>query len=97
MNARTFSPKSSQAKKELPPQRRNPTVSLLERASLQYRPIAHRASKCRFSSGASAAIQDSAALPSMLNLCRSAARSNLCRLASETCDAWNRADPSFDT
>ena len=60
------------------------------------RPIAHYVSKRRFSSRASAAIQDSAAPPSVRSLCRSAARSYLCRLASETRDAWNRADPIFD-
>ena len=45
-------------------------------------PIAHLTSKRRFSSCASAAIQDSAAPPSVRGLRRSAARSYLCRLAS---------------
>ena len=60
------------------------------------RPIAHYVSKRRFSSRASAAIQDSAAPPSVRSLCRSAARSYLCRLASEARVAWKRADPIFD-
>ena len=61
-----------------------------------FRPIAHYASKRRFSSGASAAIQDSAVPPSVRGLCPSAARSDLCRLASETLDACNRVDPVLD-
>ena len=61
------------------------------------RPIADYVSKRRFSSCVSAALQDSAVPPSVRFFCRSAARSNLCRHESETCDAWNRADPSFDT
>ena len=44
----------------------------------------------------SAAIQDSAASPSVQSLfCSTACSKRLC-LASETHDAWNRADPIFD-
>ena len=50
----------------------------------------------RFSSAASATIQNSAAPPSVRGLCGSAAHSYLCRLGSYTGDAWNRADPIFD-
>ena len=49
----------------------------------------------RLSSGASAAIQDSAVPPSVRSLCCSAARSYLCRLASGSPVAWNTAGPSF--
>ena len=49
-----------------------------------------------FSSGASAEIQNSAALPIVQSLCYSAARLKHRCLMSETCGAWNRADPVFD-
>ena len=70
-------------------------LSLLRYASNpfdSFRPVAHR----RFPSGTSAAIQDFAASPCVRGLCRSAARYDICRLASETRDAWNRADAIFD-
>ena len=49
-----------------------------------------------FSSGVSAAIQDSVAPPGVRGLWHSAVRSNLRHRTSETCDAWNRGDPIFD-
>lgn len=59
---------------------------------LRPRPVAHWASKLRFSSGTTATIQDSTAPPSVRSLCRLAARSKCRRLALETRDAWKRAD-----
>ena len=68
----------------------------LELAVMYIKPIPHYASKRRFSSGASEALQDSAAPPSVWGMCRSAARSYLFRLASETRVVWNRDGLIFD-
>ena len=64
---------------------------------LHLRLITHKASERQFLCSASAAIQDSAAPPSVRGLCHSAARSYLRCLMSETLTTWNRADPIFNT